>query len=271
MIPINLHLKKININDKLFIYGKKNIKNNTFMSNSRKLHFIKNYNNLWEAKNNNTTIYIYLTKPNIKPFVPQLKKLFGRINFMRIYAKNNKPLIIWIYDSNHKKQIPSTNIITTDDINSGSTINYLNSAENGQIFLWRNEEMPKVLLHELIHAFKLDRNHPKPNEAYTELKALIANIYLELLERRIALTDENINKLIEHEKRFGIQQSQKVEKCKNQNTNIRFYINEKSRLLNEMDKKSWKDILLKTKSKNPYVNKKSLRFTITDFILDNKL
>ena len=32
-----------------------------------------------------------------------------------------------------------------------------------------------------------DKNHPYPDEAYTELKALYANIYLELLERKIPL------------------------------------------------------------------------------------
>lgn len=271
IIPNNIHLRKINNNDKLFSYGKENIKNNTFMSSSRKLYFIKNYNNLWETKNNNTTIYIYLTTPNINLWKQQLKKIFGRVNFIRIYAKNNKPLIIWIYPSKHKKIIPNNKIITTDDINSGNTTTYLNSSDNGEICLWREEELPKVLLHELIHAFKLDKNHPVPNEAYTELKALIANIYLELLERQIPLSEENINKLINHEKIFGIHQSQKIKTCKNQNTNIIYYINEKSRLLHDLDTKSWENIIKNTQIKKPYVNKKSLRFTITDVILQNCL
>ena len=188
---------------------------------------------------------------------------------MRVFANNNKQLNIWIYPSNYKKIVPKTKKLTIDDINSGSTTTYFNSNNNGVICIWRKEEILKVLIHEIIHSFKLDKHYPFPEEAHTELKALLINIYLELLERKIPLTNKNINKLIKYEKMFGVEQTQKINKCKNHNTNIHHYINEKSRLLHNMNKKDWNNYIKKTRIRKPLVNKNSLRFTITDILLQN--
>lgn len=236
------------------------------MSNKRKKYFINNYNNLWKIKHNNTTIYLYLTKNNIHKWYDLLKLIFWRINFMRAYSNNTKPLEIWIYPSNYKKT-SSNNIITFDNINSGSTTSYIGSDCNGIICIWRKEEILKVLIHEIIHSFNIDRNDPHPKEAYTELRALIANIYLELLERHIPLTKININKMYEYEKRFGIEQSQKISKYINKNTNIHNYIHEKSRLLHNMNKREWDNHLQNTKIQKKLVPNNSLRFTISDIIL----
>jgi len=266
MFPNNVTVKKININSPIFISGKNNINDNFFMSKKRKEYFLKNYNNAWETKNNNTTVYLYLKDNNINDWNNLLKLIFWRVNFMRTYANNHKPLQIWIYPSNHKKTLPKSKLITTDNINSGSTTTY-DENKNGVICIWRKEELLKVLLHELIHSFKLDYNHPRPTEAHTELKSLIANVYLELLERNIPLTEENVNKMFEYEKSFGVEQSQKIRDYNGNNTNINAYINEKSRLLHEMNKKDWNNHLKTTTNKKGLVNKNSLRFTISDIIL----
>ena len=270
MIPENLHLIKIEKSHPLFNQGKQNITENSFMTRKRKQYLLNNYTNLWKSNYNKTNIYLFLPNNNINTWNKILKLLFWRVNFMRTFANNNKPLDIWIYPSNYKKLVPKTKLITIDDINSGSTTTYFNSNDNGVICIWRKEEILKVLVHEIIHSFKLDKNYPNPLEAYTELKALLANIYLELLERKIPLTNKNINNLIKYEMMFGIEQTQKINKCKNHNTNIHDYINEKSRLLHDMNKEDWDKYVKDTEIKHPLVNKNSLRFTITDLVLKNR-
>ena len=267
----------INIKDNPdFIKGINNIKDNPFMSNIRKKYFLENYNNLWINTESNTTIYLFLPTSNLNyKWKNLIKLLFWRINFMRKLFNNYKPLEIWIYPGKQKKCLRDSinNPITVDNINSGSTTTY-NNNDNGIICLWRKEEILKVLLHELIHSFKVDRKDPIP-EAYVELRALLANIYLELLGRRIPL--KNVNKLLECEKQFAVEQSKKI-KGITTDTNIHYYISEKGRLLHNMNKKEWKeyvnkkqsgkqvDVLRDIEHKN-YVNKNSLRFTITDQIL----
>jgi len=255
MFPNKIYPKQINENDKKFIEGINSIKNNHFINNI----FVDNYNKLWKIKNNNTTIYIYL-KDDIHIWIDTIRIMLWRINFMRKYSKNNKYLEIWIFPLENKKIIPNNKILTVDNVNSGSTT-YYNNTDNGIIHLWRKEEILKVLLHEIIHAFNLDKDHPQPNEAYTELKACIINIYLELLERQIPLTE--VNKYIEYEKQFSLQQIKKVNKCINKNTNIHHYINKKSDLLYKYFTTNHNVNIIKN-------NNNSLRFTITELLLNKK-
>jgi hypothetical protein len=266
MFPNNIEIAKVeNINS--LILFKNGIINNPFMSNKRKKHFL-NYNNIWKTENNNSTIYLCLPDKlkNILQWDTLLKLVFWRINFMRNIANNNNILEVWILPSNYKKILPKTKIITEDDINSGMTISN-NENINGKIYIWRKEELLKVLLHELVHSFELDRNDPTPVEAYTELRALIVNIYLELLERNLPLS--YFHKLYNCEKQFGLEQSKKISKCINKNTNIYYYINEKSRLLHNMNDLEWKKYLENKKIKKKLISPTSLRFTITDVILQD--
>ena len=266
LYPNNISSIIITNNSPLFLEGQKNINDNLFMSSKRKKLFLDSYNNLWETKSDNTTIYLFLENNNIHKWKDLLKLLYWRVNFMRKIAKNKKPLTIWIYPSNYEKKIPENKVITPDDINSGSTTTYIGKNENGIIYIWRKEELLKVLLHELIHSFNIDKNDPEPKEAYTELRALEANIILELLERQLPL--KNINTLYNYEKLFSVEQSKKISNYINKNTNIEAYINEKGRLLHNMNKKEWDEYVINTEIKKPLINKKSLRFTISDIILN---
>ena len=241
--------------------------NNIFMSNEKKKYFL-NYNNIWKTKNDNTVIYLCLkTKSkNILRWYTLLKLVYWRINFMRIIANNKDTLEVWILPSNLKKILPKTNVITRDTINSGMTV-LNNNCKNGKIYIWRKEELLKVLIHEIIHSFNLDINDKYDCETYTELHALLLNIYLELLERNLPLS--YYNKLYNYEKQFGIEQSIKISKCINDNTNIYYYINEKSRLLHNMNKLDWKRFLINKKINKRLISTKSIRFTISDIILKN--
>ena len=235
--------------------------NNPFISEKRNKHFLT-YTYIWKSEYNNSTIYLcFPSKENIDNWNTTIKLLFWRINFMRKIANNNKSLEVWIYLSNYKK-ILKNNIITVDTINSGMTVS---NDGNGTIYIWRKEELLKVLLHELVHSFKLDSNDPQP-ETYTELRALVLNIYLELIERNLPLS--YFHKLYNYEKRFGVEQSKKISKCINNNTNIHYYITEKSRIMHNMNKDEWENYLKHKKIKK-LVSPSSLRFTITEIILQD--
>lgn len=264
---MNISINKIKNNNILYINSINKLKNNSFISTKRKNEFINKFIHMWKIKYKNTYIYLFLDKQNINSWIKELHKILERIQIMRIYAKNKKDLYIYIYPSEYKKIISNNNEITIDNINSGSSTTYLYSNVNGIICLWRKEELKKVLIHEIIHAFHLDRIHPNHNEAYTELRALLYNIYFELYERNLPITKQNINILLEYEKYFSFLQSNKVLKCKNNNTNIYDYIVYKNKLLNKFVKDKY------VINNNIYniVPTKSLRFTITDLLLDNNM
>lgn len=260
-----MNIVKIEKTDPLISKSLIGMKDNLFMSDKRKKHFYV-YINIWKITHKNSLIYLCIPdNEDIEDYSKVLPLICNRIDFMRNIANNNKYLEIWLYPSNYKKKIPSTNIITPDDINSG--LSHIIEDNNGIIYIWRKEELLKVLLHEIIHSFRMDRYKNINVEAYTELFALICNIHLELIERNLPLS--LFDKLYESEKEFGIEQCRKISKCINQNTNINFYINEKTRLLHNIDKKEWDNFIEKAPLKKRFVSPSSLRFTITGILLKN--
>ena len=73
------------------------------------------------------------------------------------YISNDKlvPLNLFIYLTKFKKKLPKnkTDIISALNVNSGVTIYYNNFRE---IVIYREEELIKVLFHELIHYYDFD-------------------------------------------------------------------------------------------------------------------
>lgn len=254
---------KIIKNKHILKESKNIIKNNFFMSEEKKNIFVNFFVFPWTIKEDNTTIYFFLKDNTISEYNECIHKILTFIKYMRYYFHNKKPLTLWIYPSEYTKKVPFDNIITCDDINSGSTTTYIHNNTNGIICIWRKEELYKVLVHELIHAFRIDEKFPKPIEAYTEYHALILNIFFELFYRNIDI--QNAPKYIEIEKQFSLEQCKKVLQCKNNNTNINHYIIDKTQLLYNCSKKELINRIQNTKTTNPY----NLRFTITNILLDN--
>lgn len=256
---------KIIKNTNILQESKNIIQDNFFMSQKRKDIFIKTFIYSWTITEDNTTIYFFLQDNSISKYKPCIRKILTWIQYMRYYFHNTKPLTLWIYSSEYTKKIPPNNIITCDDINSGSTTTYIHNSNNGVICIWRKEEIYKVLLHELIHAFRIDNQFPEPIEAYTEYHALILNIFFELFYRNIDI--QNATKYIEIEKQFSLEQCKKVLQCKNDNTNIIHYIIDKTQLLYNCSKEELMHMIKHTNTTNSY----DLRFTITDIVLDNTI
>lgn len=246
---------------------KKIIDNNSFMSDIRKKKIIKKNIYSWIITDTNTILYFSTSKNNIKFYTKCIEKILLRITMMRNLFHNKKPLSVWIFLSNYKKKIPYNKVLCCDNVNSGSSTTYLYNNDNGVICIWRKEELYKVLIHELFHAFRIDNSFPNPVEAYTEYHALIFNIFFELYERNIPITCETLQKCISIEKDFCIEQCKKVQDCTNKDTNIYYYIIDKATLLFNCTKDSLYSII-ESYDKPLYSKKESLRFTIIDKILD---
>ena len=137
--------------------------------------------------------------------------IFHVINFMIYYCKSLKntqidSLTIKLVMSPYKKTLPKMNTaITAHNVNSGFTSrNYGNN--NSSIVIYRKEEIVKVLIHELLHAFDIDSkisskpyendllklysfkevndglDHINVNESFTDTYACLLNIALVALQ-----------------------------------------------------------------------------------------
>lgn len=120
-----------------------------------------------------------------KYMIKLLKKILTVVSFTKINNIN-----IYLCPTKYKKQLPKyPEIIGISHVNSG--VAFMNT---NQIYIWRDEELEKVLIHELIHVAKYDYNIYSNNifssifcisdkrlaihESYTEILTLFFNIAL---------------------------------------------------------------------------------------------
>ena len=280
----NIELKNNNLLSK--------VSNNSFVCNSIKPILINNlkknktYQLNFEYKNLNSTIYYnpkYLFQKNDK-----LAKIITRICFIYEFLykyKNNKVNfkinLILCPESNDKclkkfnKNIDyKKNFIGECEVNSGSSTIFYDNLQIGEVTIWREEELLKVILHECIHAFGIDRklvfeNQNIPidkkfnvtgyisiNECFTEFTANVLNVLISNFEN----TNQNLNlykihKSLEKEKQHSQIQCKKImNKFGFKNTNELFRRNRN------------------TKNKNPILNQNSDIFSyyfLKSGMLDN--
>ena len=136
---------------------------------------------------------------------------------------HNAKIIVSLILCNQKKYLPriKQSILCSDNVNSGSTLS------GSHITIWRQEEIYKVLIHELIHFYELDfnsnynnlnniidlyckklynisgKNHD--NEAFTEIMANIINCCLVSY-----YTKKDVNKIFNIEVLFSLFQAYKL-------------------------------------------------------------
>ena len=194
------HTKEKNINsiiDKKFNYSKGidiSFYSRTIISIFISFNIFRDIvNHLFNKKiytKKNRKIIIYYNKKIKSNIIKKITSIFDLFDYLT--GKDNKYYIeIYLTD---KKKIINNNIqeIGPDNINSGATL------PGHYIILWRYEELHKVLIHELVHYLKLDmskyqdkfrkiyekinienmiskisKKNTNPNEAYTELLALL--------------------------------------------------------------------------------------------------
>ena len=195
---IKKNLKKININDiiikKIDDKPTKYLKDNDFTSNNIKNNIIEKLTHSYECiHENNIIIYFCKSKINNNPII--LIHMFQIIKMLKILFKRvfMSQKIIY-FETLEKKRFPDKiSELGPNEVNSGLT--FLNFHKNGEIILYRKEEILKVLIHELIHSNLIDKqivfsNQIKKfsnnfcvdysillNEAFTETYALIINLF----------------------------------------------------------------------------------------------
>jgi hypothetical protein len=207
----NIKIKKIKFQNI------KSISNLSFLSNDIfniiKIKHMNGFNIKYKDKFFNIEINYYdkiLNKKLIEKIITRLKCYFFFVKKKR-FIENIK---ITIWPTNIKKILPKkrNEVITENHVNSGCTFvsGYAGTeGENSDVFIWRKEELLKVLLHETIHASGLDNKlifgeigeiYNKKikntfcieksdkfflsNEVYTEILATILNCFFVSLENK---------------------------------------------------------------------------------------
>jgi hypothetical protein len=155
---------------------------------------------------------------------------------LELFNKENINLDIYLFTTPFKKTLPeftygkqgeispeNNSVLGVFEVNSG--VSYLDP-NNRQIIIFREEEVEKVMLHELIHSLDIDKcikikkrdekainnffNLPQKKEVkfyeiFTEATALVLHTILNSI-----LNEENVEKLFENEIIFSKKQYKKV-------------------------------------------------------------
>ncbi len=189
----------------------------------------KNFNNTYYIDSENNHFWIVTDKKTINKNL--VNQLVNRVNTMKKISKNGIDNNIYIWLTNEKKILPKKgDTLNTLHVNSGLSYVYPPKVKkNGDIYIWRKEELPKVLIHELLHSLRYDyysqndylnnlihqdfnvTHHINVNESYTETLATVLNClfytiehdkdyeyFLALLSNEIEHSNQQVDKLLHH-------------------------------------------------------------------------
>ena len=192
-------LKKKLINsiiiDKLDEKPQNYLEDNNFTSDNIKNNIISKLKYCYKITHDNTEIIYFSSKKILANKLPEIiNHMLILIKLLKILFHRNKYQKIIYFETLEKKKLPKNNIILgPNEVNSGLT--FIDSHKNGEIILFRKEEILKVLIHELIHSNSIDRKiiySPQIkefnnlfcsnykillNEAFTESLATIINLF----------------------------------------------------------------------------------------------
>jgi hypothetical protein len=236
---------------------------NNFISIDNQQHAETNKLIKYTYNNDNLNINIYMIDNNKNEI--NFNKIIHIIKIMKnISIKNkshNNKLELVIFLGLQKKLLPNQEnlYINCEHINSGASL------PGSYVLIWRIEELYKVLIHELIHFYKLDfnsydnnynklhnyiinkyniHNTDSPNESYTEILALlIHSIFysfynkmdiIEILKYETVFTLVQISKILRYNNINNTNELGK--KIIKQNTSIFSYYIVKGSLLVNLDK-----------------------------------
>jgi hypothetical protein len=113
------------------------------------------------------TFTISLIRPiigsqNTKTIYKMLDKMIYRI-YIWLYICNHfaspicsPDISIYIYMTNHKKLLPEIDYKPLDEIHANTAFTFACPLDSNEIYIFRNEEWFKVLIHESFHCFGLD-------------------------------------------------------------------------------------------------------------------
>ena len=176
------------------------------------ISFINEITSIYNYKYQNLITKVYYRNNKDKINIPKIQRVIKRAFQVVNNLNNHKFFTIHLILSKAKKEFVFDRIITASNVNSGFTY-----ANGNEIFIFREEEYPKVIIHELLHHQKMIDNQEFKtenklrlmkhfninnqttlilNETIIELWALILHLYLisnEYLKSYIIL---NLNILV---------------------------------------------------------------------------
>ena len=142
----NIKISNIDSYDKINKYT-----NSKFVDTKNLLDDMKTLTIIYKIEWDNNLIIIY-TKDKID-LLKRIKIIVFMIEYLKEKTQNNKDVTIYLVLSSLEKKFPTNNkIMGVKNANSG-----YNDSMKDIIFIWRKEEFEKVLFHELIHNFELDK------------------------------------------------------------------------------------------------------------------
>jgi hypothetical protein len=230
--------------DIVFSKNNKKLYNNPFIPISIHYEFEKNKIYYVHAAEKNIKIKIYsINDIDNTNKQPNINKICDIIKFILTIAnKKNMNVDLTIYYSNQKKTIDYTkNSLDFENINSGSTYVEIN------ITIFREEELYKVLVHEMIHYVLFDYNRSDliftkidnilrknikingkdmNNESYTETLAIILNCVINSV-----ILNKSFNNMINTERKFSIFQTSKILEFYNLNNFEQLFTNHKNHII----------------------------------------
>ncbi len=182
---------------------------NNFISHHILRNILHNYHSSYLTKIDN--INLWITTDNRIVDRDLIYKLIKRITVIRelLRLKNKNNINVFLWPTSEKKKFPISKhkILGVDEINSACT--FVHPDKYGPIFIWRKEEVKKVLIHELLHSFRCDyhmydwdhkikkyfnvKSHINVNESYVETLANIFNCMLTTIENDDNYTKCRIN------------------------------------------------------------------------------
>lgn len=101
--------------------------------------------------------FISIKKKNKDYLEKKIKKIITMLHFLLSFHINLtvKTINILLFLSNEKKKLPKNKSIILHEKNVNTAVTY-SCSKNGEIFLYREEENFKVLIHELLHSLCFD-------------------------------------------------------------------------------------------------------------------
>ena len=138
-----------------------------------------------------------------------------RCFYLDLLLKKRNKINLEVWLSNKKKDLPpprDIRYIGPKEVNSGCTSF---SMEGNKVSIWRKEEFPKVLVHELIHSLELEKHHD-----YGEVKEFVYHHFdiqrsnaLNLFECYVEIMAEIVNIILLDKKKFNKLINLELEHC----------------------------------------------------------
>lgn len=197
--------EKVNIEEKKLDMTLMPINGDKYMTENIKKEVYKfKYNGLYEFTVNNRKIKLYISdykKQNYKKIIEKIKNI---LFFVTKYTDENcvKILNLHLYLTNQKKKLPNNGSIKEKDINSAFTYTkYDECIDDNHVYVYRREEVVRALIHELMHAFNIEKKF-RINTIYNDEVNKLFNIENSnlLLEEMLAESYASILNLVFSEK-----------------------------------------------------------------------